>query len=258
MNPTLLGVLAVLGMFAGTLCLLEIGRRLGARRRRLDPEGARVGAGTVEGAIFGLMGLLIAFTFSGAAARFDSRRMHLVEEANCIGTAWLRLDLLPAAAQPPLRVKLRQYVDARLATFRHLPDLAAAKTELDRAAALQKEIWSQAVADCREAGSPATTSLLLTALNQMFDMAATRTMVVQMHPPPIIYAMLALLVLAGAMLTGYDMGLGKSPNWFHALAFVVVISVAIYVILDFEFPRIGLIRIQGFDQVLVDLRQSMN
>lgn len=258
MNLALLGILSVLGVLAGTLCLLEIGRRLGARRRRLDPEGAKAGAGAVEGAIFGLMGLLIAFTFSGAAARFDTRRMQLVEEANCIGTAWLRLDLLPAAAQPPLREKLRQYLDARLAAFHKLPDRAAAKADLDRASALQMDIWTQAVADCREAGSPATTSLLLSALNQMFDMATTRTMGVLMHPPPIIYAMLALLVLAGALLVGYGMGAGKVRNWFHALAFALVISLAIYVILDFEFPRVGLIRIQGFEQVLVDLRQSMN
>ena len=121
---------------AGTLGLLEVGRRFGERRRAQDPEGTKAGAGAMEGAGFGLMGLLIAFTFSGARTRFDARRALAVEEANCIGTAWLRLDLLLASAQPPLREKFRQYVDARLALFRKLPDLAASKAEQTRAGVL--------------------------------------------------------------------------------------------------------------------------
>jgi len=66
----------------------------------MDAEGARAGTGTIEGAVFALLGLLIAFTFSGAAARFEDRRALIIEETNDIGTAYLRLDLLPASAQP--------------------------------------------------------------------------------------------------------------------------------------------------------------
>lgn len=258
MNFTLLGTLAVVGLFIVTLCMLEVGRRLGARRLADDPEGAKSGTGAIEGAVFGLMGLLIAFTFSGGAARFDARRSLIVEEANCIGTAWLRLELLPSAAQPPLRDKYRQYVDARLMAFRKAPDMAAVRIELARAGALQNEIWTQAVAACRDSSSSPATMLLLPALNEMFDKAATRTITAQVHPPVIIYGMLALLVLAGALLAGYGMGVSQARNWFHGFAFVLVISLAVYVILDLEFPRVGLIRIQKFDQVLVDVRESMN
>src|SRR5258708_119022 len=100
MNPALIGVLAVGGMVTGMLVLLEIGRRLGERALGGGPAAAKSGSGAVEGAVFGLMALLIAFTFSGAATRFDTRRALVVEEANDIGTAWLRLDLLSATAQP--------------------------------------------------------------------------------------------------------------------------------------------------------------
>ena len=257
MNFMLLGILTVFGMLAGTLGLLEFGRRLGVRRLARDPEGAKAGAGAMEGAVFGLMGLLIAFTFSGAGTRFDTRRAVAIEEVNCIGTAWLRLDLLPASSQPPLREKFRQYVDARLAFLRAVPDIAAAKAEQTRAGVLQTEIWAQAVAACRDSGSPPATMLLLPALNQMFDIATTRTTGMQMHPPVMIYAMLALLVLAGALLAGYGMGTGKAHHWFHAFAFALVLVLAIYGILDFELPRVGLIRINAIDRVLLDLRESM-
>src|SRR5436190_10218425 len=174
MNFSAIGILTVLGMIGGTFCMLEIGRRFGARRLAQDPEGAQASTGAVDGAVFGLMGLLIAFTFSGAATRFDARRALIVEEANCIGTAWLRLDLLPANAQPTLREKFRQYLDARLAAFRKIPDVAAAKTEFVRATTLQTEIWTQAVAACRDSGSQPAAMLLLPALNQMFDVATSR------------------------------------------------------------------------------------
>jgi hypothetical protein len=167
------------------------------------------------------------------------------------------VDLMPPDLQPALREQLRQYTDARMDAFNKIPDIDAAKEALNRASVLQSKIWKTAVADRRDDAASAQ-RLLLPALNEMFDMATTRTITAQLHPPPIIYAMLAILVMAGATLTGYDMGAGKSSRWFHALAFVVVISLSIYVILDFEFPRIGLIRIRGLDQVFVDLRQSMN
>jgi hypothetical protein len=118
-------VIAVL--LVGALACMECGRWLGARRLARDPEAVKSGAGAVDAAVFALMGLLLAFAFSGAAARFDVRRATIVEEANAIGTAWLRLDLLPASAQPALRGKLRQYADARISASQKVHDLAAAR-----------------------------------------------------------------------------------------------------------------------------------
>jgi len=258
MNPTVIGVLVVVGMFLAMLFVLEVGRRLGERALGSDPAAAKSGSGAVEGAVFGLMALLVAFTFSGAATRFDVRRAMIVDEANNIGTAWLRLDLLPVTAQPPLREKFREYVDARLAVYEKLPDFTAAKVELARASKLQNEIWKDAVAACRDSGSSPATMLLLPALNDMFDITTTRTVAVWTHAPVVIYVMLGLLLLAGSLLAGYGMANGKARNWFHAAAFAFIMSLAVYVILDFEFPRIGLIRVNVYDQVLVDVRQGMN
>ena len=257
LNPTLLGALIVVVMFLVMLLLLEFGRRLGEKRLQENPEAAKAGGGAVDSAVFGLMALLIAFTFSGAATRFEVRRGLATEEANDIGTAWLRLDLLPAATQPPLREKFRSYVDARRAFFEKLPDVVSAMAELDKAIALQAEIWRQSVAICRDAGSVPATTLLLPALNQMIDITTTRSVAARTHAPVIIYVMLLLLVLASSLLAGYGMANGKARNWFHACAFALVMSLAIYVILDFEFPRVGLIRLDAYDQVLLDVRQNM-
>ena len=150
----LLGLVLAAGVFVGMLVLLEVGRRIGQWRAARDPDAPRVEVGAMDGAVFALLGLLIAFTFSGAASRFDTRRQLAVEEANAIGTAYLRLDVLPPDAQPALREQFRQYVDARIATYRSFPDLSAVKTEMARAVTLQGEIWAQAVAAIAGARAP--------------------------------------------------------------------------------------------------------
>lgn len=245
------------GLFLGILVSMETGRRLGMRRLLADPDGARVGAGAVDGAVFALLGLLIAFTFSGAASRFDDRRFLVAEEANNIGTAWLRIDVLPASAQPPLRDLFRQYLDSRLAAYRNVPDVDSTREELIRSERLQREIWAQAINAARDSGSQPAHMLLLPALNDMIDITTTRNMAAQIHPPPIIFVMLGVLTLVGAILIGYGMAGGKTRSWLHGIGFAAVMAAAVYVIVDIEYPRHGLIRVDAADQVLVDLRRSM-
>jgi len=250
----------VISLFIGMLVCLEAGRRMGVRRLAKGPEGAvaMAGLGAVEGAVFGLYGLLLAFTFSGAPSRFDARRHLIAEEANAIGTAYLRLDLLPADTQSALRERFRQYVDSRLEVYRKLPDIEAAKVELSKSAKLQVEIWAQAVAATRLQGShPDAAKLLLPALNEMIDITTTRTMAARMHPPLIIFALLFLLALVCSMLAGYGMAGSKQRSWLHMTAFAVITAISVFVVLEIEYPRTGFIRLAAYDQVLVELRESM-
>ena len=245
------------GLFVGVLVFLEVGRRIG--RRRIAAGVAEGGFGAVESAIFGLMGLLIAFTFSGAAGRFDDRRHLVTQEANAIGTAWLRIDLVPGEAQAKLRDLFRRYLDSRLETYR-----AARKTELSmaefaRSTVLQQDIWTVAVAACRDPGAaPGAPMLLLPALNEMIDITTTRLMATRIHPPPVIFAMLVVLTLAGALLAGHAMATHPTWSWTHGLALAAVLSATVYIIIDIEYPRLGFIRVDAADEVLVDLRKSMD
>src|SRR5512132_7371 len=259
MNHALTVLLFTFGLFLGMLLFLEIGRRIAVRRMREDTGTAGEGVGAVDGAVFALLGLLLAFTFSGASSRFDTRRQLIVEETNDIGTAYLRLDVLPADFQAALRESFRRYLDARIEVYRKLPDIAAAKKSLAKADELQRQIWRQAIVASRAEGAPvAAPILLLPALNAMIDITTTRTMAIQMHPPTIVFVMLFGLALAASLLAGYGMTGSKVRRWFHMLGFALVMAFAVYVILDIEYPRLGLIRVDAFDQALVDLRASMN
>ncbi len=175
----------------------------------------------MEGALFGLLGLLIAFTFSGAAGRFQSRRELITSETNTIGTAWLRLDLLPAAVQPSARESMRQYVDAR---------------------ASGEQAWDKFV---------------FPALNEMFDIGTLRTHALLWHPPAIVFVLLSALAPACSLLAGFAMAGAVQRPRLHMLTFAAIIAVTVYVIADLELPRQGLFRVVGDDQRLIDLRADM-
>src|SRR5215469_6066295 len=112
------------------LLMLETGRRLGIGRRPHETDSDRSNLGTIETALFAVFGLLMALTFTGAASRFNEKRMLIAEEATAIGTAYLRLDLLPSEHRPALQELLRRYVDSRLAAYQKMPDAAATAAEM--------------------------------------------------------------------------------------------------------------------------------
>jgi hypothetical protein len=259
MNPPISAVLYSVLLLLGMLGMLEIGRVLGLRRRHVESASERESLSTVEAAVFALFGLLMAFTFSGAASRFNEKRMMVAEEANAIGTAFLRLDVVAKEAQPSLREHFRQYVDSRLETYLRLPDLEAATGEMARSTKLQGMIWSESVAAVGLPGShPSAGLLLLPALNTMIDVTTTRTMAMQVHPPGIVFALLFVLGLICSLLAGYRMAVGEYRSWLHIVGFAIITVVIVYVTIDVEYPRAGLFRIDAADQVLVQVRSSMN
>jgi hypothetical protein len=255
-NPAVIGGGLAVVVFLGIVLFLAIGRWIGRWLIARGYASHAASVGSLETAVFGLLGLMIAFTFSGALNRFDLRRAQVVDEVNAIGTAWLRVDLLPASAQPRMREMFRTYVDSRIAAYRKLPDVAAAQQEVARSQKMQNEIWADAVAAARVADArPGTDLLVIPALNQMFDLASARIAATQIHPPTIIYAMLIGLALASALLAGYQAATENDP--IHRFGFALIIAFTIYVILDIEYPRLGFVRIDAIDELMLNLRASM-
>jgi len=257
MDPGLRGVLMAISLFFGMVGMAEVGRRVATYRARGDPERVRSGMGVVEGAAFGLLGLILAFTFSGAANRFDLRRQQIVQEANAIGTAWLRLDILAPDDQPQLRETFRSYVDARLTASREVDaHYGQALAAMQRASDLQGEIWRRSRAACER--DARTCLLLLSSINEMLDIATSRTMAARTHAPSIVFGLLFAVALLSATLAGYAMAGGTSGPWLHTISFALLTALTTYVIYDLEYPRTGLIRLDAADQALVELRASMH
>jgi hypothetical protein len=248
-----LALLLLLGMVG----CLELGRRAARRYRARHPDAGEAPTGAMDGAVFALFGLLIAFTFSGAASRFDDRRALVVQEANAIGTAWLRVDLLPPAAQAEVRPLYPAYVEARLAAYRAVPDMAAVKAALDRGNALQARIWKASMTAARADGNPGVISTVAGSLNDMIDITTTRQAATMMHPPLAVYLLLFGMGLAASLVAGFSLGRSEVRSWLHVLVYAGAIAASVYVILDLEFPRLGLIRVDDFDRLLAEVLAGM-
>jgi hypothetical protein len=247
-----LHILAV-SLFFAILILTQVGRAISRRQK----ASSHPNLGIIDAAVFGLLGLLVAFTFSGAASRFDARRQLIIQEVNAIGTAYLRLSLLPSQAQAELRDDFRQYVQARAAIYRKLPDAEAAEIELARSKTLQDAIWDKGVRASRSADAPQAALLLLPALNEMIDITTTRLVALQTQGPLIVLGLLSAVALAAALLVGHAIAVTPAHGWLHVLIFAAVLTATVYVIVDLEYPRAGLIRIQAVEQLLADLLRNM-
>jgi hypothetical protein len=250
-------LIKILSIGGAMLVLLETGRRIGKRAIAGDPAGSHQGLGPAEAGVFGLMGLIIALTFSGAASRFDQRRMLIIDEANAIGTAYLRVDLLPEDAQPSVRNDFRDYLETRIDLYHNLADKKKVTSIEEKTASLQLKIWKASVAASHRSENISASLLLLPALNSMFDICSSRTAIRQVHQPKIIFIVMILQALVCSMIAGYSLAIKQSRSWIHLIGFTLVLLITLIVILDLEYPRIGFIRIDALDVLLSDLRKLM-
>jgi len=239
-------------IFVGLVVCLEIGYRIGAQRVKIIPD-AFEGFGAIEGAVFGIFGLLLSLSFFGAASRLDARRQLIVNEANAIASAYMRLDLLPNAEQPEVRRLFREYLDDRI----HISESsneARALSETSEAMKLQQTIWAYAIRATKEGipGAP----ILLAALNQMSEVASAKAIAVRTHLPALVFYFLLVAALLSAVVAGFGMARGQR-NWLSVLAYASIVTLTMYVMIDMEYPRSGLIRIGAADLAMTTLRDSI-
>lgn len=245
-------------IFSGLLACVRIGWRIGRRRLQTIGEDGLAGLGAIDGAVFGLMGLLIAFTFTGAASRYDARRSLITQQVNAIGTAWLRLDLLSDADREQAREGFRRYLDELMEIVSNAGDSQEVLAGNARLSTIQQEIWDHLILATKADKSTPLAQALLPPVNDMFDLSTSRLMAAQQHPPLSVFMLLGVLVLVSGLQAGFGMAKSPSQSPLHVFGFAAIMALSVYLILDLEYPRLGLIRIDSFDQALVNLRASMN
>jgi len=257
MNPEVWGTALSVGLFFGMMVALDIGYRLAQRAVQTDPELSHEGIGVIEAAVFGLLGLLLAFSLEGGMARLDVRRQLVVDEASSIRAAYDRLDLLPEADQPEMRLLFREYLDKRLNAYAKFPDQAAAEHAMGAAEEVERQIWKRAVTASQANPNRDVGLLLLPAVNQMEHVTTERKMALHTHLPPLVFVLLISMSLLSGVLAGFAMTKRQHRSWLHLVLYAFVISVTIFILIDLEYPRTGHVQLQAVDRALVDLRDSI-
>jgi hypothetical protein len=250
-----LDALPLWGLFLAILLLVllsvEGGYRLGQYRRSRSEEEKEATVGAMVGATLGLLAFLLAFTFGLAATRFDTRRQVLLDEANAIGTTYLRAGMLPDRRED-IRTLLRDYVEARLEAVRSGNVTAGIR----RSEQLQDQLWAQAVAIGETHRTSIVVGLFVQSLNEVIDLHAKRVTAGLRNriPGAIWVALFAVAVLSlGAM--GYHAGLSRTSRSLAELAVAFTFAVVIGLIADLDRPQEGVLQVS--QQALMDLRQSM-
>lgn len=252
MNTLLLFMLCLVLLYLAA----EIGYRLGVRHQADTTDKSQSQVNTITGAVLGLLALLLAFTFSMAAARFDMRKQLMVQEVNSIGTTYLRAQALPEPYRGEIGEMLRGYVDNRLEFLNSGIDTQ--KQEIANAAAeeLHQQLWSRATAVIQADDRSLPASLFLQTLNETIDLHTSQLAAYENRVPESILYLLFFAALGAVALIGYGFGLSSRRNHLHMIIIVVLIALVILTIIDLDRPRRGLITVS--QQRMVELQRSLN
>jgi hypothetical protein len=243
----------VLVLFAIIFGATAIGLIAG-RRMHHQSDGLRESIATTQAALLGFMALILAFGLTLAVGRYQDRRATIVDEANAIGTTYLRAQTLAEPVRSRSLDLLVQYTDASIRVAESVPDTAASRDALDDGAEIQRELWSlagQALDTAPDASAP---RLYVDSLNEMIDMQTTRASALTNRVP---LAVLALEVVGSAValaLLAFYLGLSQR-GIVGVLIASVLVTLMLLVTFDLDRPRRGLITVPTTP--LVNLRASM-
>ena len=236
------------------LAFAEIGYRLGLRLHLTNDIARKGQIGGVQGAVLGLLGLLLGFTFAMAVERYDTRRGLVVQEASAVGTTYLRASLLPDAHQSPVKDLLRRYVDVRLQYWPLVDDpaqFAAGKQLIDD---LQAQLWKHATEAAKEAPNDITATFI-ESLNETIDIDTKRIAALRANIPGGVWLLLIVIAAFGCATTNYGGGADGARSKLGSVFLPLLITVVIVLIFDISHSRVGLIQLG--QQPLDDLQQSM-
>ncbi len=240
-----------LTVFVLVLGCMFFGRWLRSR----VPEDKEYKTASIDAAVYALVGLLMGFTFHGAAERFQHRHELIIDEVNAISTAYSRVDLVQPDRQEPMRAAFRAYVEARLAVYANPEDQELTHQRLEHQREQMHVLWQVVVASLH-APDPPLSLALVPPVNAMFDMAETRVLATRLHPPMVIYELLTLACLVAGMLVGFGLQ-ANERLMLHMVLYAGVMAASLFVILELEYPRLGFVRVEDSDAALVELLATM-
>jgi hypothetical protein len=210
----------------------------------------------ILGAILTLLALLLGFTYAMSEGRFETRRQLVVEEANAIGTTYLRAKTLPEPRSSQIQELLRQYAALRAEIASTADDAPEKIREMDnRTKELHGLIWSHAAALARESPNPIT-SVFLVTLNEMIDLHTKRLAAFRNRVPFSIYLVLFVVSAIVLSLVGYYFGSHGKRMWILTTMLALLVASVMWLIMDLDQPVRGAIK--ASQQSLIELHQDLS
>lgn len=249
-------ILIVAILFVALIIATETGYRIGLRFGNGASESSKSQVNSIQASILGVLALLLGFTFSLSLQRFDSRSQAVINESNAIGTVMLRTELLPESVQTQSQHAVREYLDHRVrGASISLDNEGQRQAELRESDRLLESLWQLATRAAAEAPNPVTTGLYIQALNELIDAYGTRDAALSRHVPEVVLFLMFTTFILTALLVGYSAGVAGHRTSFATYILEILIVCLVFVIIDLDRPRRGLIEVSH--QSLVQLQENL-
>jgi protein-S-isoprenylcysteine O-methyltransferase Ste14 len=234
------------------LAVFEVGYRVGEWWQRRTPDEHEGPTSMLVGSVLALLAFLLAVTMGMASDRFDARRGLVLDEANEIGTAYLRAGYLPAPYGEESRALLRAYVPLRINTA----DTAILDANFARSEVVQGQLWAMAEELAVAHPDWDMIGLYVESLNDVIDVHEARVAAIEYArvPETIVIALLLLSCLSLGMV-GYSAGLTRHRSVLSATVLAIVLSGVLTLVIDLDRPRDGFLQVS--QQPLLDLEREL-
>jgi hypothetical protein len=246
-------VVIALSIFAVMLLFNYAGIKVGLWRFKNTSRKNIEEIDATEGGLLGLLALLLAFTFGASNTRHDKRFEAFIKEADDISIVILRADLYPDSIRTIFRQDFSDYVEARIAFYEVGFEQEKILAAIEKSNNISKRIWDRAVLLAKDKENIIASNQMLPGLNTMFVNAKEQSALTNARVPALILWMLFILCFVSSFIFGY--GLRTKIDWIVIYGYSLMISLCIYVILDLDRPRGGLITMEKAQQEIVELRK---
>jgi hypothetical protein len=228
------------------------GFRIRKWKQQKDPTIAKEELGSISSTLLGLLALILAFTFSMSNSRYDMRRGLAVEEANAIGTVFLRTEFFPDSTQKELKSTLKNYLEARIAIYHSGMDVEKMLSNMKNSEVLAKKLWNQVTDFSKSDPNLVKTSDIVSALNEMIDLNTSRRAAGEANIPTSIQWFLIVLCISSTFLLGYERK-GRF-DWVIVIGFSLLLSLTVFSIIDLDRPRSGFVTLDEANSKIMELQ----
>ncbi len=244
-------------LFILIVSLNEAGFRIGRFVQSRTDNEVKSLTGSIQASILGLLALLLGFTFSMSMQRYDNRSMALIDEANAIGTAILRIQLLPENYRVEADSLFREYIGLRVDIGQlDLTKTAERKAYNEKLANMQNKLWALAISATEVDPRPVTTGAFATSLNEVIDSQGRRNALLQMQVPEVVLILLFIVFISSGGIMGYSAGLSGKRMFAPIVLVSLLITLIVFIIIDLDRPKRGLIQVN--QSVMIELYTNLN
>jgi hypothetical protein len=241
-------------LFVACVLMVIVGKRIRSKLLKTDEQESRGGVNSLLGALFGLWGFLLAFTFGNVSTRFENVRAMMAEEASLIRNVSLRLETFPDSLRDEFQNDLKKYVQARIDYYEYAEDVEKFNKTKQDAVAIGKSLWSQTINASHATGFNLAANNMLAALTAMYDIGARRDATLMSGMPAPISMMLFFIALVISFVGGFTSPDLKIKEWVVIIGFILLACLIIYVTLDMSRPMTGLIKPDAGQEKIIRLK----